>query len=83
MKHNSQMSTLEPTTYHLLTDSHSSVPDLIPCPALNFTLTVSLPFSQNFILSVCIHKMLFYFIGFELYKNGVLCVLFPIFIYYI
>lgn len=48
MKHNSQMSTLEPTTYYLLTDSHSSVPDLIPCPALNFTLTVSLPFSQNF-----------------------------------
>lgn len=65
MKCNSQMSTLEPTTYHLLTDNHTSVPDLIPCPALNFTLTIFLPFSQSFTISVCIHKMLFCFVGFE------------------
>lgn len=44
MKHNSQISILEPITFQLVTYNHTCVPDLIPCLTLNFVLTTFLPF---------------------------------------
>ena len=80
MKHHSQINTLEPITYHLLTYNHTHAPDLIP--ALHFfALTIFLPFSQNFNLAVNIHKMLFCFVGFELYKDDVILCVFFLLIY--
>lgn len=77
MKHNSQIIILEPISYHSITPVCLIS---FPCSILNF-VDYFLAFSHYFIVPLCICKILFCLVDFELYKNSIVLYVLFLFLY--